>query len=171
MPRATVSLAPQRFELKTLPAQAEEESGWVQMRRMSYGELLQSQDMAYQVQVQTNTDSGDEPEMGVKVTRSAISAFQLKTCVLDHNLEDDNGRKLNFGSTEDVESLDAAVGQELSDLIDKMHDWSKSFPNSGKPSASESSTGRVEPTEASDSKTSTQTTSPEPQLSDATSTS
>jgi hypothetical protein len=170
MPRATVSLAPQRFDLKTLPPQGDEEGGWVQMRRMSYGELLQSQDMAYQVQMKA-AEGEDDPEVGVSITRAAIAEFQLKTCVLDHNLEDETGRKLVFSNNDDVVSLDASVGQELSDLIDKMHDWSKNFPNSKGPSANGSSTGRSTVTEASDSPTSTDETSQQKQPQDVTSTS
>ena len=144
MPRATVSLAPQLYELKTLPPVDDEEGGWVKMRRMSYGELLASQDMAYQVQMKTSEDStSDDPEMGVSITRAAIAEFQLKTCVLDHNLEDENGRTLNLSTKEDVVNLDPGVGQELSNLIDTMHDWSKNFPNSGKPSANGSSTEKT----------------------------
>ena len=170
MPRATVSLAPQRFELKTLPAKGEEEGGWVQMRRMSYGELLQSQDLAYQVQMKADT-SDDEPEMGVSITRAAIAEFQLKTCILDHNLEDEGGRKLSFSSREDIVKLDAPIGQELSDLIDKMHDWSKTFPNSSGPSANGSSTERSSGMAESASTTSMQAASQQKEPQDGTSTS
>jgi hypothetical protein len=134
MPRATVSTAPQRFELKTCP------EGWVKMRRMSYGELLTSQDMAFQVQMKASENNSDEADMGISVTRAAISAFQINTCVMDHNLEDENGRKLVFSDDADVTSLDPNIGQELTKLIDDMHDWNKQFPNSGKPSVNGSST-------------------------------
>jgi hypothetical protein len=134
MPRATVSTAPQRFELKTCPG------GWVKMRRMSYGELLTSQDMAFQVQMKASENNSEEADVGVSITRAAISAFQINTCVVDHNLEDENERKLSFSKDADVTSLDPNIGQELTKLIDDLHDWNKQFPNSGKPSANGSST-------------------------------
>jgi hypothetical protein len=133
IPRATVSLVPQTFDFKTCPG------GWVKLRRMSYGELMNSQDLAYQVQMKQNEDTND-PEASLTLSRMVVEEFQIRTCVLDHNLEDDRGRKLNFASPQDVHSLDANIGQELSGMVADIHDWKKQLPNSEQPSANGSST-------------------------------
>lgn len=136
MPRATVSMAPVEYHLKTLP------TGWVKLRRMSYGELLTSQDMAYNVSVkQAENGSSGDPEAGINVTQARIFEYQFKICIVDHNLTNASDQKLQFGSPEAVHMLDSNVGQEINAQIEKMHRWDKQYPNSEEPSTSESSTG------------------------------
>lgn len=142
MPRATVSMKPIDYPLKTCPG------GWVQLRRMSYGELLASQDMAYQVSVKEGKDGGD-PDMGVNVTQAKILEYQFRTCIIDHNLENETGQKLRFDSPEAVHMLDSLIGQEINAQLEKMHRWDKTYPNSDTPSISESSTNGATETAAS----------------------
>ena len=138
MPRATVVLKPERHWLKTL--QDPNDPGYVDIRRMTYGEYLESQDLAFQIQVQAQnaaTGQGD-PEMGVKLSQAAITGFQMRLCVVGHNLTDDNDQPLNLQSEADVKRLDPNVGQEITKLIDAMHNVEKTYPNSEPPSTSES---------------------------------
>src|SRR6266568_2556750 len=115
VPRATISTEPQHHDLKTCPG------GFVELRRMSYGELMTSQDMA------------------MNISRAAVEEYQFRTCVVGHNLMDENDRVLDFKRKEDVHLLDGNVGQEISRLIGNIHDWQKNFPNSETPSANGSS--------------------------------
>ena len=133
MPRATVSMEPTQEDLKTCPG------GFIKARRMSYGELMTSQDLAYQVQMKANQDNPDDPEMGVTMSRIAVVEFQLKTCIIEHNLEGDNGEPLDFKRSRDVHLLDANVGQEIVSILDNMHNWQRQFPNSEKSSLNGSS--------------------------------
>jgi hypothetical protein len=126
-------MAPVEYTLQTCPG------GFVKLRRMSYGELLTSQDMAYQVSVKESKDGGD-PEAGVNVTQAKIFEYQFRTCILDHNLDDEHGRRLRFESPEAVHSLDSNIGQEINAQIEKMHRWDKTHPNSVEPSTNGSST-------------------------------
>jgi hypothetical protein len=142
MPRATVSMAPVTYNLLTCPG------GWVKLRRMSYGELLTSQDMAYQVSVKESKDGGD-PDMGVNVTQAKILEYQFKTCILDHNLTNESDQKLRFDSAEAVHMLDSLIGQEINAQLEKMHRWDKTYPNSDGPSTSASSTNGATETAAS----------------------
>lgn len=134
MPKATVSTVPIAHPLTTLP------EGFVKIRRMSYGELLASQDMAYQISVKQSEASDGDPDMGVKMTQAAILEYQFKTCIVDHNLEDDSGQMLDFRQPQAVHLLDPLIGQEINSIIEKTHRWDKKFPNLSTPSTSASST-------------------------------
>jgi hypothetical protein len=129
-------MEPQHEDLKTCPG------GFIKARRMSYGELMTSQDLAYQVQMKASQENPDDPEMGVTMSRIAVVEFQLKTCILDHNLDGDNGDRLDFKQARDVHLLDANIGQEIVQIIDKMHDWQRQFPNSERSSLNGSSETR-----------------------------
>lgn len=135
VPRATVSMETQHVDLKTCPP-----DGFVELRRMTFGELMTSQDMAYQVQMKAGEDA-DNPEMGVTMSRIAIMEYQFQKCVMRHNLEDDKGRVLDFRKAPDVHLLDANIGQEISGAIDDMHNWQKQYPNSDASSLNGSSAG------------------------------
>jgi hypothetical protein len=134
MPRATLSMAPTKLYLKHCP------EGWVDLRRMSFGELLASQDLAYQVSAKAN-ESRDDPELSMNMSQMAVYEYQFKTCIVDHNLEDEHGTKLNFAaSPQSVHMLDPLVGQEIVKKIDLMHRLEQNYPNSEKPSTNGSST-------------------------------
>jgi hypothetical protein len=132
LPKATVSMEPKEFPLKTCP------EGFVKLRRMSYGELLASNDMAFQVSVEAKQGSSD-PQMGASMSSGRIAEYRFKCCVVDHNLENDAGTKLEFGNSQTVHLLDPNIGQEIDQLITDMHNWEKTFPNSEKPSSDTSS--------------------------------
>jgi uncharacterized protein (DUF305 family) len=116
---------------------------------MSYGELLTSQDLAYQVSVKENKDGSGDPEAGINVTQAKILEYQFKICILDHNLENESSQKLRFDSPEAVHMLDANIGQEINAQIEKMHRWDKAYPNSAEPSTNGSSTNGATETTAS----------------------
>jgi hypothetical protein len=107
---------------------------------MTYGELMASQDMMYQIQMKADEAGSDNPELGVDISRAAIMEFQIRTCVTEHNLQDDSGRILDFKNAADVRVLDSNIGQEIAERIDEMHNWKKQFPNSSAPSGNGSST-------------------------------
>jgi hypothetical protein len=135
MPRATVSTEPERFDLQSLP------EGWVLLRRMSYGERLHRQDMAMQMSMEADQRK-KTAQMNVTPAQTLVANFELKTCVMDHNLEDENGRQLDFKNPIDCAQLDGRVGEEIANLIDTMHDWEAVLPNSG-PKSTNSSTRTV----------------------------
>ena len=133
MPRATVSMVPEHHDLRTCPG------GFVKLRRMSFGELLASQGMAYQVSMKSQ-EGGNDPEVGMKISQATVMEYQFKLCVMEHNLEDETGRMLDFKSVpRDVHVLDPRIGGEISTIIEKMHNWQQSFPNSETPSGDASS--------------------------------
>jgi hypothetical protein len=96
---------------------------------MSYGERLHRQDIAMQMSMSADQRSRTA-SMSVTPTQTQVAAFELQTCVVEHNLEDESGRLLNFSIPTDCQLLDGRIGEEISSLIDTMHDWDTSLPNS-----------------------------------------
>jgi hypothetical protein len=96
---------------------------------MSYGERLHRTDMAMQMSMEADQRKRTA-RMDVTPAQTAVAEFELKTCIVDHNLEDESGRKLNFASEMDCAMLDGRIGEEIAQLIDDMHNWEVTFPNS-----------------------------------------
>jgi hypothetical protein len=145
MPKATVSMAPEHYALKHCPP-----DGYVDLRRMSFGELLASQDMAYKVSAQSQEGS-DDPTVGLSVTQAAVMEYQFRICIVKHNLEDDKGQPLDFAkSPQHVHLLDPLIGQDIAKKIDLMHRLEQKYPNSEAPSVNGSSTTDVAATVAMD---------------------
>jgi hypothetical protein len=99
---------------------------------MTYGEILERKSMITMTMIQ------DAESRAKGVTRAEMNSaelettlFEYKRCVMDHDLEDENGRKLNLGNGTDVQRLDPKVGQEISDLIDKLNGLSASEDEQG----------------------------------------
>jgi hypothetical protein len=127
-------MVPEHHELKTAPP-----DGYVDLRRMSFGEMLASQGLAYQVSMKAS-QSGDDADLDLNVTQAKVMEYQFGICVVGHNLEHETGRPLDFKRTpQDVHVLDPRVGGEIANIIDRMHKWETNFPNSGLPSVSASS--------------------------------
>jgi hypothetical protein len=128
MPRATVLKTTERKDLTTLPKTDEGDGGWVELRRLSYGEKLQKDAEAMKMKFRTDEMQGGKNE-GVAAEVSLISEYatlvEFRRCVMDHNLEDENGKKLNFGNPDDIRKLDPRVGDEISTLIGEMNDFQK----------------------------------------------
>jgi len=127
MPRATIdTTATERFDLKSLPAVGDEEAGWIELKKLSYGQILERRDMATKMAIEGITD-GKGREDDIKVTtdiiQKVVTEFEYKNCIVDHNLEDAMGNKLNFSNPVSVQNLDPQVGQEISELIDDLNQW------------------------------------------------
>ena len=126
MPRATIdTTATERFSLESLPASGGEEEGWVELRKLSYGQILHRRDMAAKIAIEGLGDSkhSDDLKVTTDLIQKAVTEYEYKNCIADHNLEDKEGVKLNFSNPVNVQNLDPQVGQEISDLIDKLNDW------------------------------------------------
>jgi hypothetical protein len=132
MPTATVSTIPEEHALKSLPG------AYVKLRRMTYGERLHRQDIAMSMQMQQDQRTR-QGTMQVRQSQTAVGQFELATCVVEHNLEKEDGAPLNFRNQTDFLLLDGRVGEEIANLIEEMHDWEASVPNSSEPSDRSSS--------------------------------
>jgi hypothetical protein len=115
MPQATINFQKtERFDLKSCP------EGFVELRRMSYGEKLSRQQMAMEMAMREG-GKGEVDDMVLKMTQTRVVEFEFANCVVDHNLEDEAGQKLNFKTPKAVHSLHPQIGDEINGLIDKMN--------------------------------------------------
>lgn len=115
MPRATVSQDSERFELKTLP------EGFVVIKRMTYGQSLQRRELVklgFIIGAKSKDTTGE-----MALANKEVSYLEFSWCILDHNLEDDNGNKLNLANRYDVDKLDPRVGQEIDSLISALNNF------------------------------------------------
>ena len=103
-------------ELKSLP------EGFVDLQRMTYGQVVQRRALS-KLSVMQNKGSNKSITGEMAMASSEISLFEFSHCIVDHNLEDLDGRKLNLGTKGDFDKLDPRVGQEIEDLIAEMNSF------------------------------------------------
>jgi hypothetical protein len=127
MPRATIDIQEtETFDLKTLVG------GTVTLRRMSYGEWLERQGMAMDVSMTGRPGDAQNAEMKIGMAQTKVTIFEFAKCIVDHNLEDHDGQKLDFAKKANVcvQLLDPKVGQEIGQLIDGMNNLEGAVGNS-----------------------------------------
>ena len=123
MPNATVDVeSTKRFELKTC------DEGFVVLRRMSYGQILQRR-MFTKLEIEGSGRSKDfRGEMAMANVK--VTEFEYAKCIVDHNLEDAGGRKLDLTRASDFNQLDPRVGQEIESYISEMNNFEEEEENS-----------------------------------------
>lgn len=122
MPKATTNVNDtEKFDLKTC------EGGFVVLRRMNYGELLERRTLAGKLNFQGG--KGDT-QAYINVANRLVTEFEFKNCIVDHNLENESGQPLDFRSGVTISLLDPRIGDEISSLIDSMNQAEASLPNS-----------------------------------------
>jgi len=115
MPRAVVDMGKtDKFDLKSCPG------GFVVLRRMSYGEKLQRQTMSTEASLR---GEGRNQQMSLHMMNHRVTVFEFSHCIVEHNLEDENGQQLKFGDEQDVFRLDPRVGDEIAGHIDDMNNF------------------------------------------------
>ena len=116
MPRATSNTQDtERHELRSC------EGGFVELRRMTYGQVVQRREM---MKLSLTSAKGSKDFQGeMAMANQKITQYEFKHCIADHNLEREDGTKLNLGSPVDFDSLDPRVGQEIEGLIGKMNNF------------------------------------------------
>lgn len=122
MPRATIRTEAQRIELKSL------EGGWVDIRQLPYYDMLVRRDRGGKLFF----DAEQEGRVEIATLQAWARQYEFEHCILDHNLEDEHGNKLDFSNELTLKTLDPRVGQEIEDAIDKLHnteDDVKGFPS------------------------------------------
>jgi hypothetical protein len=114
MPRATVDASSTtREDLKSLP------EAYVILRKQTYGERQRRADIVTRVTMQAADRRGVPDIMHMDIKNLDVTLFDFRTAIVEHNLEDHDGRTLNFGKSEDLENLDPVVGDEIEQLIRK----------------------------------------------------
>lgn len=116
MPRATVDNSKtEHFELKSAPP-----DGFVDLRRMTYGEYIKRRELLSNMRLE---GKGKDAEAVMQLANEKVTQLEFRVCIIDHNLEDENGRKLNLANPKDFSQLDPRIGQEIGEYIDKMNQF------------------------------------------------
>lgn len=122
MPRATVTTEAHRIELKSC------EGGWVDIRQLPYHEMLVRRDRGGKMFF----DRQDEGKVEIATLQAWARAYEFEHCIVDHNLENGDGTKLDFRNHDTLKVLDPRIGAEIEDAIDKLHNVEenvKGFPS------------------------------------------
>lgn len=122
MPRATVTTDTRRVELKSCP------EGYVVLRPMPYGTKLSRSQEAMKMTIRNEAGprkrgQAASSDTEVQMLQMAATLIDFRACVVDHNLEDEGGRKLDLGNQRDFESLDPRIGEEISSAIDELNNF------------------------------------------------
>ena len=104
-----------RFDLKTAPP-----DGYVVLKRMTFGQVVQRRAMM-KLAVTGGTGAKKSFQGEMAMASEEVSRFEFGICVVDHNLEDANGQKLNLGNSHDFQRLDPRVGQEIEGHIAELN--------------------------------------------------
>jgi hypothetical protein len=117
MPRATATVSgSERFDLKTLP------EGFVELRRLTYGQKLERRAMSSVAQAEGG-GKGKNFRMSMAMLNEQATIFDFTHCIVDHNLEDDSGQKMDLTNVLNIRRLDPRVGDEIESLIDKLNNF------------------------------------------------
>lgn len=145
MPKATVSQDLHHHDLKSL------EGAFVALKQLSFDQMLERRDKAMRMTMESETGKGRQPSSKIEM-ESAMQwtrFFEFSNCIVEHNLEDDNGQPLNFNNPMTLRILDPKVGAEIEQLIETLNqedeesleDFTKRLSSSSKESPSTQSNG------------------------------
>ncbi len=112
MPVGTVTRNTEQFDLTTLPG------AYVVIRRMNFGEKLDRQDDMLNMRT-----TGESNQFELKMLMKKMTFKDFGNLIIDHNITDENERKLNFGNQRDITTLDPRVCEEISSLIEKLNSF------------------------------------------------
>lgn len=111
----TVPTEAERFDLKSA------EGAYVMLKPLPYGQLIERRDKASRMSMVTDRGSRDQTKMDIDMMQAQSRMFEFSNCIIDHNLSDDAGNKLNFSIPSTLNLLDPKVGQEIEQLIDDLN--------------------------------------------------
>jgi hypothetical protein len=131
MPRATNNVAEtHRRDLKTV------EGGYVVARRLSYGEKIERRAMVSGFKVEGGKGKDFAGEMQLMNEKANLYDFQH--CVVESNLTKPNPQEpdnedadlpLDFTNANDLKSLAAHVGEEISEFLDELNNFEDDSEN------------------------------------------
>jgi hypothetical protein len=125
---AKASYEGERFDLKTAPP-----DGFVVLKRLSYGQKMFRRGLLSKARMETAA-TGNRAErranakkgttsVELELTNSRVTLFEFSNCIVDHNLQDAMGEKLDFSNPDHVQMLDGRIGEEIDELINDLNDF------------------------------------------------
>lgn len=122
MPKATVTQETVNRLLKSCPP-----DGFVELRTLSFHEMNTRSDIAsrmYSEQKPNVKKPKEEVVRGyLEIMNVAVTEFEFRNCITDHNLEDENGNPIDFTRPMQAWRLDPKIGQEIGKYIDELNNF------------------------------------------------
>jgi hypothetical protein len=122
MPKATVTQETVNRILKSCPP-----DGFVELRTLSFHEMNTRSDIAsrmYSEQKPNVKKPKEEVVRGyLEIMNVAVTEFEFRNCITDHNLEDENGNPIDFTRPMQAWRLDPKIGQEIGKYIDELNNF------------------------------------------------
>jgi len=59
----------------------------------------------------------------LEIMNVAVTEFEFRNCITDHNLEDENGNPIDFTRPMQAWRLDPKIGQEIGKYIDELNNF------------------------------------------------
>ena len=117
MPKAVVdpNLNSEKHELKTCPG------GYVTLRQLTYGQQIQKQQMAAKMTLDNVGKGAGAGEF--EFFQRKVAEYEFATCIVEHNLEDNEGKLLDFKNPRTLDTLDPRIGSEISLLINQANSF------------------------------------------------
>lgn len=137
MPRATVRTEGLKVDLKSC------EGGWVEIKQLPYYEMLVRRDRGGKLFF----DAQEEGRVEIATLQAWARQYEFEHCIMDHNLEDDQGNKLDFSNEATLSILDPRIGQEIEDAIDKLHNVEENIKDFPSPASSSLEDNGTQPSE------------------------
>jgi len=131
---ATVTTEPQRFELRSLPAEDDLEAGFIVARPLPYGMVLDRRDKGTEMGMELEVQRGNKRKKSIRQDEPETQKIELKTlsawmanhdfayCIVDHNLATKDGQKLDFTNPIHVKNLDPKVGIEIDRILTELNE-------------------------------------------------
>lgn len=134
MPIATINPNHfEKFELTTAPPDPNipgDENGFVMLRPLPYGLILERQDKTMRMRMKTNAGrpqdrkrkgEDNSPDIDMQTLHAAGQMFDFAYCIGGHNLTDGSGELLDFTNAMVFKILDPKIAQEIESLIDDLN--------------------------------------------------
>lgn len=107
-----------KVDLKSCPG------GYVTLRRMTYGQIVQRRALTKLNLLMQGSRSNSKSVTGeMAMASKEVALFEFAHCIVDHNLEDNDGRVLQLSQESDFNRLDPRVGQEIEQHIGDMNNF------------------------------------------------
>jgi hypothetical protein len=122
MPDATVSTESERRDLESLPG------AYVELKPLPYGGVLTRRESAMKMSMEQQATGrsrkqrrDESSKIDVELLQRWARAYEFKHCIVDHNLEDKNGQKLDFSNAMTLEVLSPKIGIEIERMLDDIN--------------------------------------------------
>jgi len=115
MPKATVSQELHHHDLKTV------DGGFVALKQLSFDQMLERRDKAMRTSMEASQGRQPTSKIELESMMQWTRFFEFSNCIVEHNLEGDDGQLLNFSNPMTLKILDPKVGAEIERLIEELN--------------------------------------------------